>query len=165
MNQLQDREMIRELYQASQAGVPVRINVRGLCCLRPGVPGLSERIEVFSVVGRFLEHSRIYRFENGGAPEHFIGSADWMKRNLDNRVETVLRVRDEAVKRSLDEILEVYHRDNCSVWDCRPDGSYVRRTPAAGAARLAAQEELIRRRTMALGGESHPATPPGRRRR
>ncbi len=165
MNQLQDREMIAELYQASQAGVPIRINVRGLCCLRPGVPGLSEGVEVFGVVGRFLEHSRIYRFENAGAPEHFIGSADWMKRNLDNRVETVLRVKDPEVKRGLDEILQVYHRDNCSVWDCRPDGSYVRRTPMAGAAPFAAQEELIRRRAVVPEGESRAATRPSRRRR
>lgn len=165
MNQLQDREMIAELYRASQAGVPIRINVRGLCCLRPGVPGLSEGIEVFGVVGRFLEHSRIYRFSNGGEPEHFIGSADWMKRNLDNRVETVVRVRDETVKRSLDEILEVYHRDNCSVWDCRPDGTYVRRNPTDGAARLAAQEELIRWRATPPADAGRPAKARGRTRR
>ena len=92
MNQLQDLEIIRELYEASQAGVPIELNVRGLCCLRPGVPGLSENIRVFGVVGRFLEHSRIFRFENGGEPEYLLGSADWMKRNLDGRVETILSV-------------------------------------------------------------------------
>ena len=122
--------------------MPIRLNVRGLCCLRPGVPGLSETIRVFGVVGRFLEHSRIYRFENDGEPEFFIGSADWMKRNLTNRVETIMPVLDEAVN-ELDEILAVYEGDNCSAWDCRPDGSYVRRRPAQGEERRAAQETFI----------------------
>ena len=129
MNQLQDPEIIRELYQASQAGVPTRLNVRGLCCLRPGLAGLSENISVFSVVGRFLEYSRIYRFVNNGKPQHFIGSADWMKRNLNSRVETVAPVLDEQLKQELDAILDIYYRDNCSAWDCGPDGVYKRRTP------------------------------------
>src|ERR1035437_7609960 len=85
MNQLQDPVVIRELYRASQAGVPISLNVRGLCCLKPGVTGLPESIRVFSVLGLFLEHGRIYRFENGGAPELLIGSADWMRRNLAHR--------------------------------------------------------------------------------
>jgi polyphosphate kinase len=143
MNQLQDFEIIRELYEASRAGVPIELNVRGLCCLRPGVPGLSENIRVFGVVGRFLEHSRVFRFENGGEPEHFLGSADWMKRNLDGRVETVLSVSDQDVQRQIDEILEVYVRDNASAWDCNADGVYRQRTPAEGEERLAAQETLI----------------------
>ena len=145
MNQLQDPEIIRELYRAGLAGVPVKLNVRGLCCLRPGVPGLSENIRVFGVVGRFLEHSRIYRFENAGAPEFFIGSADWMKRNLDNRVETVVPVECEAARRELDAILEVYEHDNATAWDCSGNGLYVRRTPGEGEERRAAQEEFIRR--------------------
>ena len=145
MNQLQDPEMIRALYRAGQAGVPVKLNVRGLCCLRPGIPGQSEHIQVFGVVDRFLEHSRVYRFENGGKPAFFIGSADWMKRNLDNRVETVVPVLDPNVRRGLEEILEVYHRDNASVWDCRADGTYARRVPPEGAARVSAQDEFIRR--------------------
>jgi polyphosphate kinase len=131
MNQLQDFEIIRELYEASRAGVPIELNVRGLCCLRPGVPGLSETIRVFGVVGRFLEHSRIFRFENGGQAEHFLGSADWMKRNLDGRVETVLSVSDEDVKRQIDEILEVYVTDNASAWDCDADGVYRQRIEMA----------------------------------
>ncbi len=126
------------------AGVPITLNVRGLCCLRPGVPGLSENIRVFGVVGRFLEHSRIYRFENGGDREYFIGSADWMKRNLNKRVETITPVEDPSVQRELDEILAVYESDNCSAWDGRPDGSYVRRRPAEGEPRRAVQDELIR---------------------
>jgi polyphosphate kinase len=144
MNQLQDFEIIRELYEASRAGVPIELNVRGLCCLRPGVPGLSENIRVFGVVGRFLEHSRLFRFENGGEPEHLLGSADWMKRNLDGRVETILSVRDAKVQSQLDEILEVYAADNVSAWDCDADGAYRRRRPAKGEKRLAAQEALLR---------------------
>ena len=145
MNQLQDAEIIHELYDASGAGVPIRLNVRGLCCLRPGVKGLSETVRVFGVVGRFLEHSRIFRFVNAGRPEHFIGSADWMKRNLNGRVETVIPVEDPALKRELDEILAAYEQDNCSVWDCGSDGEYVLRTPAAGEPRREVQEEFIRR--------------------
>jgi polyphosphate kinase len=143
MNQLQDFEIIRELYDASRAGVPIELNVRGLCCLRPGVPGLSENIRVFGVVGRFLEHSRIFRFENGGEPEHLLGSADWMKRNLDGRVETILSVTDQDVQRQIDEILEVYVTDNASAWDCDADGVYRQRTPAEGEERRAVQEILI----------------------
>jgi len=143
MNQLQDFEIIDELYGASQAGVPIELNVRGLCCLRPGVPGLSENIRVFGVVGRFLEHSRVFRFENGGEPEHFLGSADWMKRNLDRRVETILSVTDEQIQQQIDEILGVYARDNTSAWDCDADGVYRQRTPAEGEERRAAQEAFL----------------------
>jgi len=143
MNQLQDFEIIRELYEASQAGVPIELNVRGLCCLRPGVPGLSENIRVFGVVGRFLEHSRVFRFENGGQPEHLLGSADWMKRNLDGRVETILSVTDEHLQQQIDEILGVYAMDNASAWDCDADGVYRQRTPAEGEERRAAQEAFI----------------------
>jgi polyphosphate kinase len=134
MNQLQDPELIRELYRASQAGVPIDLNIRGLCCLRPGVRGLSENIRVYSVLGRFLEHGRIYRFCNDGNPQYFIGSADWMKRNLDRRVETIAPVEDPALKAELDAILKVYESDNHSAWDLQADGSYVRRRPADGEA-------------------------------
>jgi polyphosphate kinase len=143
MNQLQDADIIGELYAAGRAGVPITLNVRGLCCLRPGVPGLSESIRVFSVLGRFLEHSRVFRFRNGGEPEYFMGSADWMRRNLKNRIETVVPVLDEQLKRALDAILDVYQRDNCSAWDCQPDGSYTKRSPAPGEERREVQEMLI----------------------
>ena len=129
MNQLQDPHMIRELYRASLAGVAIVLNIRGLCCLRAGVPGLSPTIRVYSILGRFLEHSRIYRFENGGAPEFFIGSADWMTRNLSRRMEAVAPVSDPAVKAELEYILRVYEEDNCSAWDMRPDGEYLRGSP------------------------------------
>jgi polyphosphate kinase len=140
LNQLQDPEMIRELYAASRAGVPITLNVRGLCCLKPGVPGLSETVRVYGLVGRFLEHSRLYRFANAGRPEYYIGSADWMKRNLDRRVEIVVPLRDLAVRRQVDRIIETYEADNWSVWDGRPDGNYARRRPRAGESRRAAQE-------------------------
>jgi polyphosphate kinase len=145
MNQLQDAPMIRELYRASQAGVPITLNVRGLCCLRPGVPGLSETIRVSSVVGRFLEHSRIFRFANGGDPEYYIGSGDWMARNLNNRVETAVAVTDPVLRSELDAILEVYQQDNCSAWDCQPDGTYQRRAPRGDEPCRAAQEVFIER--------------------
>jgi len=132
MNQLQDPEIIRELYAASQAGVPITLNVRGLCSLRPGIKGLSENIHVFSVLGRFLEHGRIYGFENGGSPEYFIGSADWMKRNLDRRMETIAPVRDPLLVAGVEEIMTVAESDNCTAWDLRSNGSYVRRRPAKG---------------------------------
>jgi len=140
MNQLQDPEIIRELYKASQAGVSIRLNVRGLCCLRPGVEGMSDNISVHCLVGRFLEHSRIYRFANDGDPEYFLGSADWMKRNLDSRVETIVPILDPRSRERLDRLIEVYDADNCSVWDCGPDGNYVLRQPGEQEPRRAAQE-------------------------
>jgi polyphosphate kinase len=142
LNQLQDRDIIRELYLASQAGVPISLNIRGLCSLRAGVPGLSETIRVFSILGRFLEHSRIYRFENGGEPIFLIGSADWMKRNLDRRMETITPVFNAEIKAELEEILSVYERDNTFSWDMQPDGRYVRRKPAEGEEPLAAQRHF-----------------------
>jgi polyphosphate kinase len=145
MNQLQDPQMIRELYEASLAGVPIVLNVRGLCCLRAGVPGLSATIHVYSTLGRFLEHSRIYRFENDGAPEFFIGSADLMTRNLSRRMESVAPVLDPVIQAELDDILRTYEQDNCSAWDMQPNGEYVRRRPAAGEARRAAQQVFIER--------------------
>jgi polyphosphate kinase len=143
MNQLQDARMIRELYLAGQAGVPISLNIRGLCCLRAGVPGLSENIRVFSTLGRFLEHSRVWRFENGGNPEFFIGSADWMQRNLNRRMETVVPVTDSQLKQELEQTLQVYENDNCSAWDMRPNGKYVKRRLRKSQNRRAAQEVFI----------------------
>jgi polyphosphate kinase len=143
LNQLQDTRIIRELYLASQAGVPIRLNVRGLCCLRAGVAGLSDTIRVFSTLGRFLEHGRIYRFENGGDPEIYIGSADWMRRNLDRRMEAIAPVLDPALKAELEAILRVFEQDDCTAWDMQPDGTYLRRQPAAGAPCRGAQQVFI----------------------
>jgi polyphosphate kinase len=114
-----------------------------LNCLRPGVPGLSENMRLFSVVGRFLEHSRVYRFENDGKPLFFLGSADWMRRNLDRRVETLMQVKDKAIQAELDRMIAVYEGDNCSAWDCGPDGTYTRREPGKKEARRAAQDMFL----------------------
>jgi polyphosphate kinase len=159
MNQLQDPTVIRELYRASQAGVPVSLNVRGLCCLKPGVPGISESIRVFSVLGRFLEHGRIYRFENGGAPELFIGSADWMRRNLDHRVETIAPVANPALKAELTAILDVYENDNATAWDLQPDGTWIRRRPPAGAQPRASQEVFMAIAAGRTGAEPRVSEP------
>jgi polyphosphate kinase len=144
MNQLQDPKIIQELYLAGRAGVPVSLNVRGLCCLRPGVPGLSETIRVYSVIGRFLEHGRIYRFENAGDPIYLVGSADWMRRNLDQRVETIMPVENAKTKKELEQILSVYENDNYSAWDMQPDGTYIRRRPEADVEPLPSQSTFIR---------------------
>jgi polyphosphate kinase len=143
MNQLQDPQIIQELYAAGQAGVRISLNVRGMCCLRAGVPGLSENIRVFSVLGRFLEHGRIYRFENGGDPEFFIGSADWMRRNLDSRMETVMPVLDLGIRKELEHMLDVYENDNATAWDLQADDTYLRRTPARGEKPRPSQERFI----------------------
>ena len=124
-NSLTDVELIGELYKASQAGVGIDLIVRGICALRPGVKDVSENIRVRSIVGRFLEHSRIFYFANGGEEEVYIGSADWMQRNLDRRVEVVVPVKDDKIRRYLKEnILDVYLRDNVNARVLRPDGSY-----------------------------------------
>jgi polyphosphate kinase len=143
INQLQDRRIIRELYLASQVGVPISLCVRGLCSLRAGVEGLSETIRVYSILGRFLEHSRIYRFENGGDPIILIGSADWMKRNLDRRIELITPVLDPRIKKELDKILSVYEADNTYSWEMRPDGSYYRRIPEEGSDPVTAQQVFV----------------------
>ena len=150
MNQLQDARIIEELYRAGQAGVPISLNVRGICCLRAGVPDLSENIRVFSTLGRFLEHGRIYRFENGGNPEFFIGSADWMRRNLDRRMESITPVSDPQLKQELEQTLNVYEDDNCSAWDMQPNSNYELRRPGKDEQRRCAQDVFID----LIGGQS-----------
>jgi polyphosphate kinase len=133
INSLTDLAIIRALYVASQAGVEIDLIVRGVCMLRPGVAGVSENIRVRSVVGRFLEHSRIFYFENGGDAEVFIGSADWMARNLDRRVEVVTPVKSVELRRYLKEaVLDTYLRDNVKARELQPDGSYARTRVADG---------------------------------
>ena len=129
MNALVDPGIISALYAASQAGVEIDLIVRGICCLRPGVAGVSDRIRVISIVGRFLEHSRLFYFANGGNESYFIGSADWMPRNLDRRVEAVTPVEDPALHRRLRGVLETCLADNRQAWELLPDGTYVQRTP------------------------------------
>ena len=129
MNSLVDQEVITTLYEASNAGVEIDLIVRGICCLRPGIKGVSENIRVISIIGRFLEHSRIFYFYNNGDEELYIGSADWMKRNLSRRVEAVTPVKDPESARDLQEILGVMLSDNRQAWELQPDGSYIQRQP------------------------------------
>jgi polyphosphate kinase len=144
MNALVDAEMIRLLYEASRAGVQVDLLVRGICCLRPGLPGVSDNIRVISIVGRFLEHSRIYYFRNNGDDEIFVGSADLMPRNLNRRVEVLFPIQDERIIRFLrDEVLELYLADNVKARLMRADGIYVRRERRRGIPAINAQRELL----------------------
>jgi polyphosphate kinase len=129
MNSLVDRECIQALYRASQAGVKVDINTRGICCLKPGVPGVSENIRVVSIVGRFLEHSRIYSFEREGDPTVYIGSADLMPRNLDTRVELLTPIREESLRAELMDTLDRCFADNVNAWELDSKGGYTRRKP------------------------------------
>lgn len=150
MNGFVDREMIRLVYEASKAGVQIDLLVRGVCVLRPGLPGVSENIRVISIVGRFLEHSRIFFFENGGKHEIYMGSADLMPRNLNERVETVFPVGDEEIVRHLrDEVLELYLSDNVKARVMQSDGSYVRKHPSEGEESVNAQQVLLDRRKRA----------------
>jgi polyphosphate kinase len=144
LNSLVDKRMIKLLYEASQAGVRLDLLVRGICCLRPGVPGLSDGIRVISIVGRFLEHSRIYYFLNGGAEECYLSSADLMPRNLDRRVETFFPVQDPVLaKRLRHEILETYLRDNVKARLMGPDGNYQRVTRTPEEPEWNAQERFL----------------------
>jgi polyphosphate kinase len=156
-NSLVDKRVIRLLYEASCAGVRVDLLVRGICCLRPGLEGLSENVRVVSIVGRFLEHSRIFYFRNGGQEEVYLGSADLMPRNLDRRVETLFPVEDPALVRRLrDEILATYLADNLKGHLMAADGSYVKLRPEPGTEPLNSQEWLIAR-------AASPAGPPAER--
>ncbi len=148
MNSLEDDVLCRALYRASQAGVPVDLIVRGFCCLRPGVPGWSDRIRAVSIVGRFLEHSRLFHFRNGAAQpeqgEFFLGSADWMFRNLLARVEVVTPVEPPPLKEKCWELLQILLGDERQAWDLRPDGVYVQRQPAGPDKEEGCQHALIR---------------------
>ncbi|MEB3230389.1 MAG: polyphosphate kinase 1 [Leptolyngbyaceae bacterium] len=132
MNSLVDQALIAKLYEASQAGVKIDLIVRGICCLRPGMPGISENIRVISVVGRYLEHSRIFWFHNNGASECFIGSADWMPRNLDRRVEAVAPIEDRAIAQQLQDLLTLMLNDNRQAWELHSDGRYEQRRAKKG---------------------------------
>ncbi len=129
MNAIVDDACIGALYRASAAGVQIDLIIRGICCLCPGVPGLSENIRVSSIIGRFLEHSRLWMFSNDGDPEYYFGSADWMPRNLDRRVEVVTPVENPLFKKRLQSVLDVCLTDNRQAWDLQPDGTYVQRQP------------------------------------
>jgi len=145
INGLTDAVIIRALYEASQAGVQIDLIVRGLCCLRPGLPEISENIRVRSIVGRFLEHTRVYYFENGGDSEVFLASADLMERNLHKRIEVAFPILNPKLKeRVIKETFHNYLADNCHAWLLQPDGTYVRALPKEGETALTAQTELLK---------------------
>ena len=146
VNSLVDQSMIRLLYNASQAGVRVDLIVRGMCCLRPGVPGLSENIRVISIVSRFLEHSRIYYFHNGGTEQIYLGSADLMPRNLDRRVEVLFPVENPTLIRQTEQALAVYLADSVKARQMQADGTYLRVKSQEGAESMNSQSWLIGRR-------------------
>lgn len=144
INSLTDTKIIRTLYEASQAGVMIDLIVRGICCLKPGLPGISDTIRVISIVGRFLEHSRVFYFANGGQEEFYVGSADWMQRNMDRRIEVVFPVEDEKLKQRLKvEILETTLMDNTGARLLHPDGSYERLTPGNGEEAVDSQKIFL----------------------
>jgi polyphosphate kinase len=130
MNSLVDPQIIATLYEASRTGVQIDLIIRGICCLRPGLKDISENIRVVSIVGRFLEHSRIFYFHNNSQEEIYIGSADWMRRNLDRRVEVITPIKDPDIAKDLQEILGIMLADNRLAWDLQPDGSYIQRRPS-----------------------------------
>jgi polyphosphate kinase len=146
VNSLVDRLLVRALYRASRAGVKIELIVRGACCLRPGIASWSDNIRVISVIGRFLEHSRIYYFGNGGEDEVYLGSADLMERNLDRRVEVVFPVEDRGWAAEIrDEIIPAYWRDTANAWELQPDGTYRRIEPAPGATPFDVHSWLVNR--------------------
>jgi polyphosphate kinase len=146
MNSLVDPDMIDALYEASQAGADIDLIVRGICCLRPGVPGLSDRIRVRSIVGRYLEHSRVFRFGEREETEHYIGSADLMQRNLNRRVEAVVPVTDPALAARLDEILSIGLEDDALAWTLAPEGSWSKVPTERGSnTHLRLQERAVER--------------------
>jgi polyphosphate kinase len=157
MNALVDLPVIDALYAASQAGVPVDLCIRGICCLRPGLEGVSENVRVFSVVGRFLEHTRVFAFGEEEDEELFLASADWMPRNLYRRVELMFPVEDRSLRARIHrEVIEPSLLDNSRARDLHPDGRYVRRSPAPGEpvrdAQLTVLEPLLRQPLRAVQG-------------
>ncbi len=143
MNSLVDLKMIQALYKASQAGVKIDLILRGICCLRPGIEKVSENIRVISIIGRFLEHSRIFYFQNNGEEEIYIGSADWMTRNLSRRVEAITPVENTEHLKELQEILGIMLADNQQAWELQTDGSYIQRKPQKGEKALGTHETLM----------------------
>ena len=143
MNALVDPDIMVALYEASRAGVQVDLIIRGICCLRPGIPGVSDNIRVISIIGRFLEHSRAFWFRNGGQEEVYIGSADWMPRNLDRRIEAASPLRDVIHRNTVRNLLELMWRDNRQAWDLHADGTYEQRRPPADGPEQATHRVLL----------------------
>jgi len=142
MNALTDKDLILALFEASRAGVEIDLLVRGICCLRPGIPGVSDHIRVSSIVGRFLEHSRIYYFLNGGEEEYYLASADWMTRNMVSRVEILFPVLQDNLKQRLKHILDVQLRDNVNRWILAANGQYEKVEPKPGEPKIASQMQF-----------------------
>lgn len=157
LNSLVDSRIIDALYEASQAGVQIRLNVRGICSLRPGIPGLSDNIRVLSIVDRYLEHARIFHFRHGGENRMFIASADWMTRNLDNRIELMVPIEDLECRRILELHLDCCFRDNVNSWEIQPSGLAVRVVPDRRRS-FRAQEELWNRFHQLFQTETNPGT-------
>ena len=143
MNSLVDPQIIASLYKASRAGVQIDLIIRGICCLRPAIKNISENIRVISIIGRFLEHSRIYYFYNTAQEEIYIGSADWMRRNLDRRVEVITPIKDAEIAKDLQEILGIMLADNRQAWELQCDGTYTQRYPGQDCSETSSQNTLI----------------------
>jgi polyphosphate kinase len=159
MNALVDGRCIRALYEASRAGVRVDLNVRGICCLRPGIPGISENIRVISIVGRLLEHSRVYAFERDGEHTIYIGSADLMPRNLDHRVELAAPIESPALRAELLDALDRAFADNQSSWELDAQGVWTRRSLGSGQRPRSLQLELAELHSRRVA-EERPAGEP-----
>jgi polyphosphate kinase len=161
MNALVDQEIIEKLYEASCADVTIDLVVRGICCLRPKVPGLSDNIRVISIVGRFLEHSRIFYFENAGQPRVFLSSADWMPRNFYRRIELAFPIETPVLRdQIINDVIPAFLNDRVKARELQPDGTYRRLTPEGAEARRQAQwqfREVSRERTKKLGGSTKKA--------
>jgi polyphosphate kinase len=151
MNSLEDRHLIERLYEASQAGVSIDLIVRGACCLRPGVPGLSENIRVISVVGRLLEHSRLFYFRAAATDAvdgiFYIASADWMSRNMHRRVELAIPIEERGLKEKMWQVITIMLDDHRQAWEMQPDGFYIRRNFVQGKNPLGTHEALMAIRT------------------
>jgi len=141
MNSLVDPGIIEMLYKASKTGVRIELNIRGICCLKPGIKGLSDNITVISIVDRYLEHARIFQFCHGGDNTIYMSTADWMPRNLDKRIELMVPVENPAAKKRLVELLDIYFSDNCNAWKLNPDDTYVRCKPGRNKQKRA--QEII----------------------
>ncbi|MFP4151570.1 MAG: polyphosphate kinase 1 [Alkalispirochaeta sp.] len=153
LNSLADPEVIEALYRASQKGVEIRLNIRGICMLVPGVPGVSDGIQVVSIIDRYLEHSRIFWFDNGGSPEVYLASADWMPRNLEKRVELMFPVENPDIQRRIRKILDTFFRDNVKAFLMKSDCDWVRKAPTKQEKPFRAQAELYKRIRERLSGD------------
>lgn len=143
VNALTEPKIMKALFKASRSGVKIDLLIRGICCLKPGIPGLSENIRVRSIIGRFLEHTRVFYFHNEGKGDVYCASADWMSRNLINRVETCFPIENKKLSERVKEELDWYLKDNCQSWELKPDGSYGQLTPQEGEERFSVQSALL----------------------